>query len=146
MLRGSYTATVDSKGRLKFPAAFKSVLEETYSVEFYITSLNGDFVRIYPFSVWREIEDKLASLPSFDKTKKKFLNRTNYFGQMVRMDGQGRILIPALLRQTAHMRGEVAVVGGLTYLDVWSRERFRDEIEQNPITPEDEETLSNLGI
>jgi MraZ protein len=146
MLRGSYTATVDSKGRLKIPAAFKSVLDESYSVEFYVTSLNGDFVRIYPFSVWREIEDKLASLPSFDKAKKKFLNRTNYFGQMVRMDAQSRILIPALLRQTAHMRGEVAVLGGLTYLDVWSRERFQDEIDQNPITPEDEETLSNLGI
>ena len=146
MLRGSYTATVDSKGRLKIPAVFKSVLEESYSVVFYVSSLNGDFVQIYPFSVWREIEDKLASLPSFDKTKKKFLNRTNYFGQMVRMDSQGRILIPALLRQTAHMRGEVAVVGGLTHLDIWSRERFRDEIDQNPITPEDEETLSNLGI
>ena len=146
MLRGSYTATVDSKGRLKIPSVFKSVLEESYSVEFYVTSLNGDFVQIYPFSVWREIEDKLASLPSFDKTKKKFLNRTSYFGQMVRMDSQGRILIPALLRQTAHMRGEVAVVGELTHLDIWSRERFRDEIDQNPMTPEDEETLSNLGI
>ena len=146
MLRGSYTATVDSKGRLKIPAVFKSVLEESYSVEFYVTSLNGDFVQIYPFSVWREIEDKLASLPSFDKTKKKFLNRTSYFGQMVRMDSQGRILIPALLRQTAHMRGEVAVVGELTHLDIWSRERFRDEIDQNPMTPEDEETLSNLGV
>ncbi len=146
MLRGSYTATIDSKGRLKIPAAFKSALEESYSVEFFVTSLNGDFVRIYPFPVWREIEDKLAGLPSFDKTKKKFLNRTNYFGQMVRMDGQGRILIPVLLRQTAQMRGEIAILGGLTYLDAWSRERFRDEIDQNPMTPEDEETLSNLGI
>ena len=146
MLRGSYTATIDSKWRLKIPAAFKSALEESYSVEFYVTSLNGDFVRIYPFPVWREIEDKLAGLPSFDKTKKKFLNRTNYFGQMVRMDGQGRILIPVLLRQTAQMRGEITILGGLTYLDAWSRERFRDEIDQNPMTPEDEETLSNLGI
>ena len=146
MLRGSYTATVDSKGRLKIPAAFKMVLEENYSSEFYVTSLNGDYVRIYPFSVWREIEERLASLPSFDKAKKKFLNRTNYFGQAVKMDTQGRILIPSRLRQTASMRGEVAVLGGLTYLDVWNQERFREEIEKDPMTPDDEQTLSNLGL
>ena len=46
MLRGSHMATVDGKGRLKIPTAFKTVLEENYSTEFYITSLNGDFVRI----------------------------------------------------------------------------------------------------
>ena len=146
MLRGSHMATVDGKGRLKIPTAFKTVLEENYSTEFYITSLNGDFVRIYPFSVWREIEDKLASLPSFDKTKKKFLNRTNYFGQAVKLDSQGRILIPQKLRQLAGMRGEVAVLGQLTYLDVWNKGQFVDEIDQNPMTPEDEQTLSDLGI
>jgi MraZ protein len=146
MLRGSHTATIDSKGRLKIPTAFKVVLEENYSAEFYITSLNGDYVRIYPFSGWREIEEKVASLPSFDKTKKKFLNRTSYFGQMVKMDTQGRILIPSRLRQTAGMRGEVAVLGCLTYLDVWNQARFREQIEEDPMTPDDEQSLSMLGL
>lgn len=146
MLRGSYSATVDSKGRLKIPVAFKSVLDENYTPEFYVTSLNGDFVRIYPFSVWRDIEDKLAALPSLNKTKKKFLNRTNYYGQVVRMDAQGRILISALLRQSAGMKGEVTLLGGLTCLDVWNKERFQEEMDKSPITEEDEQTLSNLGI
>ena len=88
----------------------------------------------------------MASLPSFDKTKKKFLNRTNYFGQAAKLDSQGRILIPQKLRQSAGMRGEVAVLGQLTYLDVWNKGRFVDEIDQNPMTPEDEQTLSDLGI
>ena len=78
-----------------------------------MTSLDGGFVRVYPFSVWREIEDKLAALPSMNKAKKKFLDRTNYWGQAARMDGQGRILIPSLLRESAVMRGEVAVIGYL---------------------------------
>jgi MraZ protein len=146
MLRGNYPATVDGKGRLKIPTAFKADLDENYSPDFYVTSLDGQFVRAYPLSVWREIEDKLAALPSMNKSKKKFLDRTNYWGQTARMDGQGRILIPSLLRESAAMRGEVAVIGYLTYLDVWNMERFREHLDSSPLTDDDEQTLSNLGI
>ncbi len=146
MLRGNYPATVDVKGRLKIPTAFKSYLDENYGPDFYLTSLDGQFVRVYPFSVWRDIEEKLAVLPSMNKAKKKFLDRTNYWGQTARMDGQGRVLIPSLLRESAGMRGEVAVIGYLVYLDVWNMERFREHLERSPLTEEDEQGLSNLGI
>lgn len=146
MLRGNYPATVDGKGRLKIPTAFKAFLDENYGPDYYLTSLDGQFVRVYPFSVWREIEEKLAALPSMNKAKKKFLDRTNYWGQAARMDGQGRILIPSLLRESAVMRGEVAVIGYLVYLDVWNMERFHEHMERNPLTEDDEQTLSGLGI
>lgn len=146
MLRGNYPATVDGKGRLKIPAAFKAYLDENYGPDFYVTSLDGQSARVYPFSVWRDIEEKLAALPSMNKAKKKFLDRANYWGQTARMDGQGRILIPSLLRESAAMRGEVAVVGYLNYLDIWNMERFREHLERHPLTDEDEQTLSNLGI
>ncbi len=146
MLRGNYPATVDAKGRLKIPTAFKAYLDENYGPDFYLTSLDGQFVRVYPFSVWRDIEEKLAVLPSMNKSKKKFLDRTNYWGQSARMDGQGRVLIPSLLRESAGMRGEVAVIGYLVYLDVWNMERFREHLERSPLTEEDEQGLSNLGI
>ncbi|MGD0920273.1 MAG: division/cell wall cluster transcriptional repressor MraZ [Terriglobia bacterium] len=99
MLRGNYPATVDGKGRLKIPTAFKIHIEETYGPDFYITSLDGQSVRVYPFSVWRGIEEKLAALPSLNKAKKKFLDRTNYWGQTAKMDAQGRVLIPSMLRE-----------------------------------------------
>lgn len=146
MLRGNYPATVDGKGRLKIPTAFKTFLDENYGPDFYVTSLDGLSVRIYPFSVWREIEEKLAALPSMNKAKKKFLDRANYWGQTARMDGQGRVLIPSLLREAAATRGEVAVIGYLNYLDVWNMARFREHMEQSPFTDDDEQTLSNLGI
>jgi MraZ protein len=146
MLRGNYPATVDGKGRLKIPTAFKTFLDENYGPDFYVTSLDGQSVRVYPFAVWREIEDKLAALPSLNKAKKKFLDRANYWGQAARMDTQGRILIPSLLRQSAVMKGEVAVIGYLNYLDVWNMERFREQLDQNPFTDDDQQTLSNLGI
>ncbi len=146
MLRGNYPATVDSKGRLKIPTAFKSYLDENYGPDVYVTSLHGQSVRIYPFSVWRDIEEKLAALPSMNKAKKKFLDRTNYWGQTGRMDGQGRILIPSLLRESAVMRGEVAVIGYLVYLDVWNMEKFREHLDKSPLSDEDEQALSDLGI
>ncbi|MHB8655346.1 MAG: division/cell wall cluster transcriptional repressor MraZ [Terriglobia bacterium] len=146
MLRGNYPATVDVKGRLKIPTAFKLFLDENYGPDFYVTSLDGQSVRAYPFSVWREIEDKLAALPSMNKAKKKFLDRANYWGQPARMDAQGRILIPSLLRESAASRGEVAVIGYLNYLDVWSMERFREHMEKEPLTDDDLSTLSGLGI
>ncbi len=146
MLRGNQPATVDGKGRLKIPTAFKTFLDENFGPDFYVTSLDGQYARIYPFAVWREIEDKLASVPSMNKAKKKFLDRTNYWGQQVRMDGQGRVLIPTQLRESAAMRGEVAVLGYLNYLDVWNAERYREHLDHEPITDDDLENLGNLGI
>ena len=146
MLRGNYQATVDAKGRVKIPTTFKSYLEATFGHDFYVTSLDGQSVRIYPFSVWRGIEDKLATLPSMNKSKQKLLDRVNYWGQAVQIDAQGRILIPSLLRESAAMQGEVNVIGYLNDLDVWNMDRFRAHLDSNPLTDDDMQALSDLGI
>jgi MraZ protein len=68
-------------------------------------------------------------------------------GDSRRIDGEGRILIPSQLRDSAAVRGEVAVIGQLDHLDVWNDERFREErIESNLLTDADMEELSKLGI
>ena len=146
MFRGNHPTRVDDKGRLKVPAEFKRVIDEKYGTQFYITSLDGRVAQIYPFEEWERIEQKLAGLSTFNPTKKKFLDRTNYWGQQVEMDGQGRLLIPQLLRESAQIKGEVAVTGQLTYLVVRNLEQYRREIEENKFTPEDEKTLDELGI
>ena len=146
MFRGNHPARVDEKGRLKVPAEFKRVIDEKYGNQFYITSLDGKVAQVYPFEEWERIEQKLASLSTFNPTKKKFLDRVSYYGQQVEMDGQGRLLMPQLLRETAQIKGEVAVMGTLTYLEVRNLEALRKEIEENPITDEDTRTLGELGI
>jgi MraZ protein len=146
MFRGNHPTRVDEKGRLKVPAEFKRVLDEKYSSgQFYITSLDGKVAQLYPFEEWERIEQKLAALSTFNPTKKKFLSRVNYYGQLVDIDGQGRLLVPQLLRESAQIRGEVAVLGNLTYLEVRNLETFRQEIKEQ-FTPEDESTLDELGI
>jgi MraZ protein len=146
MFRGNHPTRVDEKGRLKVPAEFKRVIDEKYAQKFYITSLDGVVAQVYPFEEWERIEHKLAALSTFNPTKKKFLNRTNYYGQVVEMDGQGRLLVPQILRESAQIRGEVAVLGNLTYLEVRNLEAFRKEIDEQAFTDEDTKTLDELGI
>ena len=146
MFRGNHPTRVDEKGRLKVPAEFKRVMDEKYAQKFYITSLDGIVAQIYPFEEWERIEQKLASLSTFNPTKKKFLTRTNYYGQVVEMDGQGRLLVPQILREAAQIRGEVAVLGNLTYLEVRNMEALDREIKEQPFTDEDTKTLDDLGI
>jgi MraZ protein len=146
MFRGNHPTRVDEKGRLKVPAEFKRVIEEKYAQRFYITSLDGRVAQIYPFEEWERIEQKLAALSTYNPTKKKFLTRTNYYGQVVEMDGQGRLLIPQILREAAQIRGEVAVLGNLTYLEVRNMEALDREIKEQAFTDEDTKTLDDLGI
>jgi MraZ protein len=145
MFRGNHPTRVDEKGRLKVPAEFKRVIDEKYAQKFYITSVNGTIAQVYPFEEWERIEQKLAALSTYNPTKKKFLTRTNYYGQVVEMDGQGRLLIPQILRESAQIRGEVAVLGNLTYLEVRNMEALDKEI-QEPFTDDDTKTLDDLGI
>ncbi len=144
-MRGNYSAKVDEKGRLKIPVAFMETLKE-FGERFYITSENGDYVRIYPMKVWNEIEEKLARLSSHNRTKQKFLTRTNYFGQVMEMDRQGRGVVPPILREAAQMKGDVDVLGSLNYLEVWNHARFLENLNKSPITPEDERILDDLGV
>jgi len=145
MFRGNHPTRVDEKGRLKVPADFKRVIDEKYGAQFYITSVDGKVAQVYPFEEWERIEQKLASLSNFNPTKKRFLTRTNYWGQVVEMDGQGRLLLPALLRESAGLKGEVAVMGYLNRLEVQSMDSVRKEVEE-AFTPDDEKNLDELGI
>ena len=146
MLRGNSPAKIDDKGRLKVPNIFRSLLEGKYGRELFLTSLSGEFVRVYPMPVWLEIEQRLGEMPSTHPSKLRFLDRVNYFGQAAELDAQGRVLIPARLRDAATMTGDVDVLGQVTYLDVWNHDRFLAKIQREPYTDDDARALSEFGI
>ena len=100
---------------------------------------------IYPLPVWQEIEERLAKLPSLNPTKKKFLDRTNFYGQVTSADKSGRILIPPLLRESAQMTGEVAVLGYLDHLEVWNHKRFFDRIKAAAVHRRRSRNLKQVG-
>ena len=88
----------------------------------------------------------MALLPSMDPARRKFLDRTNYYGQQTTIDAQGRVLIHPLLRRSAGVMGDVAVLGYLTYIEVWELERFRERLLSDPYTEEDKAAIARLGI
>jgi MraZ protein len=147
MLRGNHPARIDVKGRLKIPNAFRSLVESQYGPELYVTSISGDYVRLYPMAVWVEIERRLATVPTSNPSRQRFLDRVNFFGQVVSMDKQGRVVIPQILRETAQMSGEVSVLGIQNFLAVWNQKRLQDKLfKRDPFTEEDGRVLSEFGI
>ena len=147
MLRGNYPARIDAKGRLKVPTAFRVLLESRYGPELFVTSVTGEYVRVYPMPVWLEVERKLAEVPSTNPSKQRFLERVNFFGQSTALDSQGRVVLPQILRETAAMAGEVSVLGQQNHLAVWNSKRFSERLfKLDPYTDEDGRVLSGFGI
>jgi MraZ protein len=146
VLRGNYTAKIDDKGRLKLPNAFRGLVQGQHGSGLFVTSLTGEYVRIYPMPVWMALEEKLARAPSTHPARLKFLDRVNYFGQTAEFDAQGRVLIHPRLRDSAGMAGEVDVFGQYDYLDVWNHERFVAKMQREPYTDDDARALSEFGI
>jgi MraZ protein len=147
VLRGNHPARIDDKGRLKVPNSFRQIVEAQWGTELFVTSVTGEYVRVYPMGVWLEIERKLAEVPSTHPSKLRFLDRVNFFGQAVSMDRQGRVLVPQLLRESAAMVGEVSVLGLQNHLAVWNLKRLQDRLfKKEPFTDEDGRLLAEYGI
>ena len=146
MLRGSALAKIDEKGRLKLPAPFRIAIDPKYGTEFFVTSLRGDSIRIYPMDVWLRVEERLSRASAMNPSIMRFKNAVNYFGQAASIDGQGRLLVHPLLRDRAAVRGEVVVLGQQDFLEVWNRATFESRLTEDPLTDSDLSALSELGI
>ena len=142
--RGSAPAKIDDRGRLKVPTDFRRALEEAYGADVFVTSVQGDHTLLYPLPVWDEIEQQLARLPRTSSAKRRYLERVSYYGQQGKLDTQGRIVIPPLLRESARMVGEVVVLGMQDHLQVWNRELFERRLAAEPMTDEDLDALSGI--
>lgn len=147
MLRGNHPAHVDAKGRIKVPNGFRVFIESQFGPELFVTSVTGEYVRVYPLAVWLEIEKKLAAAPSAHPSKMRFLDRVNFFGQTAAIDKQGRVLIPQLLRESAAMAGEVSVLGLQNHLALWNQKRLHERLfKREPFTEDDGRVLAEFGI
>ena len=125
---------------------FRSAVHDQEGSGVFVTSLTGECVRIYPMAVWMEIEGKLLEMPGNHPQRLKFLDRVNYYGQTIELDGQGRVVIPAHLRESASIVGDVRVFGRISYLEVWNDERFLQKLQREAWTDDDGLRLSEHGI
>jgi len=145
-LRGSASARIDDKGRLKIPTQFRGLVRDQTGAEVFVTSLTGECVRIYPMTVWLAVEQKVLEMPSNLPSRLKFLDRVNYYGLEGELDGQGRVVISPLLREHAAIVGDVSVIGRINHLEVWNVERFNAKLVREPWGDRDGLKLSKHGV
>jgi MraZ protein len=146
VLMGHSPAKIDEKGRLKVPADFRKVIEEKYGKECFITSTDGEKALVYPLPVWFDFQARLAKVPSTSTAKARFLERVNYFGQVGSLDAQGRITVPAVLRDVAGIADDVVVLGSQDHLIVWNEEKMKKRLTAQPLTEEDFKELELHGV
>ena len=141
-LRGSAETTVDEKGRFKVPSVFRAPIEETFGPEFFLTSISGVDVLIFPMPVWNALEEKLAAMPAIHRAKAKFQERFNTYGQVARMDAQGRLLVPSLLREVSALEGDALILGQTDHLKLVDRAKHLKGLRSATITDEDYDELA----
>ncbi|MDL2716688.1 MAG: division/cell wall cluster transcriptional repressor MraZ [Acidobacteriota bacterium] len=141
-LRGSAETTVDEKGRFKVPSVFRAPIEETFGPEFFLTSISGVDVLVFPMPVWNALEEKLAAMPAIHRAKAKFQERFNTYGQVGRMDAQGRLLVPSLLREISGIEGDALVLGQTDHLKLVDRTKHLKNLRTATITDEDYDELA----
>lgn len=122
MFRGEYNHTIDTKGRLIVPAKFREILGES----FVITKGLEGCLSIYNQEGWKDLEEQLSSLPS-NRDTRQIVRFFSAGAADVELDKQGRILIPANLREFAGLDKDVVLTGVIGHIEVWDKERWEGE-------------------
>ena len=120
MFKGEYSHKIDAKGRLIIPSRFRDELGESCV----LTRGMDGCLAIYSQASWKEFEDKLATLPL---TNKNARDLTRFFAggaTTCDLDEQGRILVPATLREEAGLEKEIILAGTLNRIEIWSKEKW----------------------
>lgn len=120
MYMGEYNHTVDAKGRLIIPSKFR----ETLGDKFVITKGLDGCLFAYDNTGWSAFEEKLQEMPINKKDSRMFVRHFLAGAAEVEVDKQGRILIPAKLREFADLTKDVVLVGAAGHIEIWSEKRW----------------------
>ena len=141
MFMGEYNHTVDTKGRLIIPSRFREELGE----EFVVTRGLDGCLFVFPNNEWQTFEEKLKALPLTNKSARQFSRFFVAGATPCELDKQGRVLLPATLREFAGLEKDVVLTGMLNRLEIWSKEKW---MENNSCDDMDDiaEQMSDLGL
>ena len=127
---GEDTHSIDAKGRLIMPAKFREQLGD----EFIVTKSPDKCLYVSANEDWKKFEEKLATLPITNKETRQFVRFFLAGAAACEVDKQGRILIPAVLREYAGLDKEVILAGASKKIEIWNKERYladQKEYEEN---------------
>jgi len=119
---GQFEHGIDEKNRLFLPARFR---HKQAGADFIITQGLEGCLYLYPPSSWATLAEKLEHLPLENKSDERAFKRMLLSAASeVEVDGQGRILIPQLLKDYAHLKRDAVVIGMMKHVEIWSKERW----------------------
>lgn len=143
MLIGEYQHSLDNKGRIIMPSKFRPGLGE----EFVITKGLDSCLFVYPKSEWEVIERKLKDLPLTNKDARAFVRFFFSGASESTLDKQGRVLIPANLREHSKLDKDAVVIGVATRLEIWSKESWENYTDDDSLSYDSiAEKMAELGI
>lgn len=138
-MTGQYAHSIDAKGRLFIPAALRRELGQT----FHVTMGQDHCLSVYSDESWAAFMAKLKEL-SYNEVKK--LRALFAYAADCEPDSQGRILIPAKLREYAGLTKEVVVVGSFDRAEIWSAERWAAIENEAFSTGALEQAMAEMGL
>lgn len=131
MFRGVQYINMDAKGRLAMPARQREPLLVECSGQIVVTiDTQASCLVLYPLPEWERIESQLQSLPDLKPAVKRFKRLILGYATDLELDGSGRVLLPAPLREHAQLGKKLVLVGQGNKLELWSEALWAAETEQ----------------
>ena len=131
VFRGVNAINLDAKGRLALPAKYRDLLADLCEGKLVITiDTEERCLLLYPLNEWEEIERKIEALPSFNKAARRIQRLLLGHASDTEMDGQGRILINAPLREYADLEKKMVLIGQGKKFELWSEQRWQEKRDQ----------------
>ena len=129
LFRGINNIAVDVKGRMAMPARYRERLLEACGGRLIVTVDQDHCLLVYPLPEWEIIEAKLNELPSLNKTARLLQRLLIGHATELEMDGQGRILLPAMLRDFAGINKKAVLIGQGKKLEIWDEDTWAENQE-----------------
>ena len=136
MFSGTYHRTIDSKGRVFIPSAFREELEKGLTIS---KGLGLKCLSVFPREKWEKADDKIIEKEVAKGDVQRFRRWFFSTGVQETMDQQGRIKIPQDLIEHAELEKDVVMVGVSTRVEIWNKENWREyyggaesEYKENP--------------
>ncbi len=131
MFRGINAINIDGKGRLAVPTRYREALGEQAPSSMVVTiDTEETCLLLYPTAQWQVIEDNLQQLPSFNAAARRIQRLLIGHATDVELDSSGRVLLPALLREYAHLDKRVVLIGQGNKFEVWDEGFWQSRREQ----------------
>ncbi len=145
---GKYYYTVDLKGRIIIPAPFREIISSNYGPKLYITNAPFDkCLNVYPSEEWSRLQEQVRTKPRSDEAIRFYLRRVIASAIEIEMDKQGRVLIPAALREDAGINTNAVLAGQIERIELWDRDEWDTLFDPSKIDRKRiEEKLAEYGL